>query len=43
LRLDQVKGIEEHAIVVMVVPDAIEGCDPVVTARHRLPVDDAGA
>jgi hypothetical protein len=23
-------------------PDAIEGCDPVVTTRHGLTIDDAG-
>jgi hypothetical protein len=26
----------------VLVPDTIEGRDPVITARHRLPVDDAG-
>ena len=36
------KGMEEHAAVMVLVPDAIEGRDPIVTARHSLPVDDAG-
>jgi hypothetical protein len=42
VELDQVKGIEKHAVVVTVVPDAIKGCDPIVTAGHRLPINDAG-
>jgi hypothetical protein len=43
VELDQVEGKQEHAAVMVLVPDAIEGCDLVVTARHSLPVDDAGA
>src|ERR1700730_2127764 len=42
VKFDQVEGPHEHVCVVVPVPDTIEGCDPIVTARHGLPVDDTG-
>ena len=42
VEFDQVEGIEEHARVVALVPDAVERRDPVVTTGDRLAVDDAG-
>jgi hypothetical protein len=42
VELDQVEGIQEHSVIMLVVPDPIEGCDPVVTACDCLAVDDAG-
>src|SRR3954471_15838581 len=41
VELDQVKGIEEHAGVIMPVSDAIESRDTVITADNRLAVDEA--
>ena len=43
IELDQVEGIEEHARIVPPIADAVEARDPVLAARHRLAVDDAGA
>jgi len=43
VKLDQVESVEKHARIVVPVSDAVEGRHPVGTARHRLPVDDAGA
>jgi hypothetical protein len=37
------EGVEEDARVVMPIPDAVEARDLVLSARHRLAVDDAGA
>jgi hypothetical protein len=42
VEFDQVEGIEEHARVVALVPDAVERRDPVVTTGDCLAVDDAG-
>jgi hypothetical protein len=42
VELDQVEGPHVHVCVVVPVPDTIEGSDPIVTARHSLPVDDTG-
>ena len=36
VKLDQVEGVEEP------IPDAVELRDPVIAARNRLAVDDAG-
>src|SRR6516225_9574457 len=41
--LDQVEGVEEDARVMVSIADAVEARDPVLSARHRLAVDDAGA
>ena len=43
IEFDQVEGIEEHRRVMAPVSDAIEGRDPILTAGHRLPIDDTGA
>jgi hypothetical protein len=43
VQLDQVEGVQEDARIVASVADAIEGCEAVVVAGHRLPIDDAGA
>jgi len=43
VQLDQVKGIEEHARVVVPVADALEARDAVLAARDCLAVDDARA
>jgi hypothetical protein len=43
VKLDQVKGVEEDARVVVSIADAVEARDTVIAARHRLAVDDAGA
>jgi hypothetical protein len=40
--LDQVKGIEEYALVRAVVANEVERCHSLVVAGHRLPIDDAG-
>ena len=40
VKLDQVKGVQENAIIVPATPDALEIRDPVVTTSHRLAVDD---
>jgi hypothetical protein len=42
LVLFQVEGIEEHRLVMMAVPDAIEARNPIFAARNRLAVEDAG-
>jgi len=43
VELDQVECVQEHVLVMAPIADAIEARDPVVTASHRLAVDDAGA
>ena len=43
VELDQVEGIEEHVRIMPPVADAIEARDAVLTASHRLAVDDAAA
>src|SRR6516165_3188794 len=40
VKLDQVEGIQENAIVLPAIPDALEIRDPVVATSHRLAVDD---
>ena len=40
---DQIEGVEEHAPIVPSIADVVEARDPVLAARHRLAVDDAGA
>ena len=35
--------VEEHAPIVPSIADVVEARDPVLAARHRLAVDDAGA
>src|ERR1700730_8607910 len=42
VEFDQVEGVEENAIIVVPVTDAVERRYPVRTARDRLSVDDAG-
>ena len=42
VELDQVEGIKEHGVVMLPVPDAIEGCNSIVTAHDGFAVDDAG-
>jgi hypothetical protein len=42
VELDQVEGIEEDIRVMVPVPDAIEGCHPVIATSHSLTIDDAG-
>ena len=43
VKLDLVERIEEHAPIVPSIADVVEARDPVLAARHRLAVDDAGA
>jgi hypothetical protein len=43
IELDQVEGVEGHAPIVPSIADVVEARDPVLAARHRLAVDDAGA
>ena len=43
VKLDQVEGVEEDARVVVPIADAVKARDPVLSARHRLSVDEAGA
>ena len=43
VELDEVEGVEEHALVVPAIADAIEARDAVVAAGDRLAVEDAGA
>ena len=40
VKLDQVEGVQENAIVVPAIPDALKIRDPVVTTSHRFAVDD---
>ena len=42
VKLDQVKAIKEHACVVAPIADAVKGCDAVLAASNRLPINDAG-
>src|ERR1700724_2576748 len=42
VEFDQVKGVEENAIIVVPVTDAVERRYPILAARDRLSVDDAG-
>jgi hypothetical protein len=42
VQFDQVEGIEEHAIIIASVPDALKVRDAIVAAGDRLPIDDAG-
>jgi hypothetical protein len=42
VEFDQVEGVEENAIIVVPVTDAVERRYPVLAARDRLSVDDAG-
>ena len=42
VKLDQVEGPQEHALVMPAIPDQVERRDAVRTARDCLPVDDAG-
>src|SRR6516162_8650612 len=42
VQLDQVEGVEEDARVMLAIADAVKTCDPVLAARNRLAVDDAG-
>ena len=43
VKLDQVERIEEHAPIVPSIADVVEARDPVLAARRRLAVDDAGS
>jgi hypothetical protein len=43
IELNQIEGVEEHAPIVPSIADVVEARDPVLAARHRLAVDDAGA
>ena len=43
VQLDDVKGVEEDALVGAVVTDEIERGNAVVIARNRFVIDDAGA
>ena len=42
IKFDQVEGIQERAVSMVPVPDEVERCDAVITARDRLSVNDAG-
>jgi hypothetical protein len=42
VEFDQVEGVEENAIIVVPVTDAVERRYPILAARDRLSVDDAG-
>ena len=42
IKFDQVEGIQERAVTVVPMPDEVERCDAVITARDRLSVNDAG-
>jgi hypothetical protein len=43
VEFDQVEGVEENAIIVVPVTDAVERRYSILAARDRLSVDDAGA
>src|SRR6516162_3223168 len=43
VQLNQIEGIEEHVRIMPPVADAIEARDAVLTARHSLAIEDAGA
>jgi hypothetical protein len=43
VQLDQVEGVQEHAVISAVVPDEIERGNAVVIARDSFAIDDAGA
>ena len=40
--LDQIEGPQEHSLVMPPIPDEVEQCDAVRTARDCLTIDDAG-
>jgi hypothetical protein len=42
VQFDEVEGVEEHVPVMLAVTDTLERCEPVVIARDRFPIDDAG-
>jgi hypothetical protein len=43
VQLDQVEGVEEHAIVGAVMPNEIERGNAIVVAGNSFAIDDAGA
>ena len=43
VKLDQIEGIQKYFSVMAAVSDAIEGRDPVSSARDRFAIDDAGS
>jgi hypothetical protein len=41
VKLDQIKGVQKHACIMVPIPNAIEICDPVLATSDHLPVNDA--
>jgi hypothetical protein len=43
IKLDQIEGVQKYFSVMAAVSDAIEGRDPVSSARNCFAIDDAGS